>query len=130
MSDDDDRSKPTLIDSISNIRDIRCGARHVLAKSKTRIYSWGSNTYGQLGLGNDDDYDNDGEDNNNNNDSNDDFVPKEIVKLNGSNIIQFECGLWHTHTMDKNVKNGQNDEMDEAVAASVLRKYWELRHEG
>ena len=95
LSDDDDRSKPTLIDSISNICDIRCGARHVLAKSKTRIYSWGSNTYGQLGLGNDDDYDNDGEDNNNNNDSNDDFVPKEIVKLNGSNIIQFECGLWH-----------------------------------
>jgi serine/threonine protein kinase/alpha-tubulin suppressor-like RCC1 family protein len=95
LTDDDDRSKPTLIDSISDIHGIRCGARHVLAKSKNCIYSWGSNTYGQLGLGNGDDYDNDGEDNDNNNDINDDFLPKEIIKLNGSSIIQFECGLWH-----------------------------------
>ena len=67
LGDGDDRSKPTLIESISNIVDIKCGGRHVLAKSKNNgvLYSWGSDTYGQLGLGagsDDDDDDNDDDD--------------------------------------------------------------------
>ena len=36
LGDGDDRSKPTLIESISNIVDIKCGGRHVLAKSKNK----------------------------------------------------------------------------------------------
>lgn len=37
----------------TKIVDISCGNEHTLAKGKDRkIYSWGSNTYGQLGWGN------------------------------------------------------------------------------
>ena len=93
LGDGDDRSKPTLIESISNIVDIKCGGRHVLAKSKNNgvLYSWGSDTYGQLGLGagsDDDDDDNDDDD--------DGLVPRQISKFKGVNILQFECGLWHS----------------------------------
>ena len=82
VGNENDQSVPTLIEALSNIVAIRCGARHVLAKSENcdELYSWGSNTYGQLGLGGD----------RNGDDVDNLQVPKLISEFRGVDVVQFE----------------------------------------
>ena len=93
VENESDHSVPTLIEALSNIVAIRCGARHVLAKSKNcdELYSWGSNTYGQLGLGGD----------SNGDDVDNLQVPKLISEFRGIDVVQFECGWWHNAVISR-----------------------------
>ena len=44
---------PTLVDGLSNIKKVSCGAAHTLALGEDgRAYSWGQAFYGALGQGN------------------------------------------------------------------------------
>lgn len=50
------RNLPTLIEKLKNnkemIRSVSCGFKHVICKTGLgKVYAWGSNSYGQLGLG-------------------------------------------------------------------------------
>lgn len=70
------------ISSLSDVKQVSCGPNHMLAivKSKglpSRVYAWGRNFSGQLGL----------------NSRKDHFSPKEVKRLSEKNIIKVQCGF-------------------------------------
>ena len=79
---------PTLIDALVSdvkrslrISQISCGARHSAAIGATgRVYTWGWNKHGQLGLG----------------DTHDRLVPSMVSRLSKRTIKQVACGWRHT----------------------------------
>ncbi len=64
-----------------NIRMVSCGAEHTIAASWSKVYTWGNNDGGRLGLG----------------DMIDRGQPCEIMKgLCGVEIIDISAGTWHS----------------------------------
>jgi len=68
--------------AIDPVRHIACGARHSIAVLKSgKMYVWGFNKFGQLGLG----------------DLKNRQEPSEMTGLpSSSKICQIDCGRWHT----------------------------------
>ncbi|GAB5372920.1 hypothetical protein AAMO2058_001705600 [Amorphochlora amoebiformis] len=88
--DEKNRTVPTLVKGIDTPNGVACGAHHMLAWSKnaSKMYSWGANASGQLGLGH----------------CRDMSTPQEIPKLSGSlTVITAACGGAHSIavTMEK-----------------------------
>ena len=70
-----------FIENDIKIMDISCGSDHNLAIDENgKIYSWGSNDFGQCGDGT----------------FNDIFKPKLIKYLDQHEIIEIKCGLYHS----------------------------------
>ena len=68
---------PPIINEMHRIREISCGHFHTLALTENGdVFSWGSNSYGQLGL----------------NDTIDRNKPKMIESLNNYRITEIACG--------------------------------------
>ena len=82
------RYVPTLIDALVNeskralrISQVACGSRHGAAIGATgRVYTWGWNRHGQLGLG----------------DTHDRLVPSAVTRLSKRTIKQIACGWRYT----------------------------------
>jgi alpha-tubulin suppressor-like RCC1 family protein len=81
-SNTDDINIPTLIQNISKIVKISCGGifHSLFLTYDGHVYSCGNNDYGQLGLGNYDDY----------------YIPKLIDDLYNINIIKISAGGYHS----------------------------------
>jgi alpha-tubulin suppressor-like RCC1 family protein len=76
LGDTDERNVPTLIPSLSNVKQVSCGQIHSLALlNDGTVYAFGINNAGQLGLG----------------DTDDRNVPTLIPSL--SNVKQVSCGF-------------------------------------
>lgn len=76
---------PTLFINTNKISMITCGKSHIIILMETGdVYSKGDNTYGQLGLGD-------------NNDRN------ELFKIGNYNKCQIVCGSYHTHILTSNI---------------------------
>ena len=78
-------TEPTLLDTITDDRiewiHIVCGGYHTAALTKKgEVFTWGYNSYGQLGHG---DYD-------------ERTIPTKVTSLDGFVIISISCGQWHT----------------------------------
>jgi len=74
---------PKLMDALTDMdfRQISCGAAHTIALTSTgRLFVWGLNDFGQLGLG----------------DTNDRRTPEELTALNGKTIRKIACGATHS----------------------------------
>lgn len=73
---------------------IACGMKHALALTNNgELYSWGSNTEGQLGLGTDVKYE---------------VKPKLIITLIGIPIAFIACGGYHSIAISKSGKIRQD----------------------
>ncbi|XP_028552028.1 RCC1 domain-containing protein 1 isoform X1 [Dendrobium catenatum] len=80
---------PKLLDAPSlesmNAKIVSCGARHsAIVTEDSRVFCWGWNKYGQLGLG----------------DSIDRNIPSE-VPIENLRIMNVSCGWWHTLALAK-----------------------------
>ena len=63
------------------IIDIACGCYHTLVLSQDhRVYSFGRNCHGQLGIGN----------------KTNQFLPQQIDKLDGKRVTQIAAGFYHS----------------------------------
>eukprot|EP01028_Stygiella_incarcerata_P009579 TRINITY_DN45980_c0_g2_i1.p1 TRINITY_DN45980_c0_g2~~TRINITY_DN45980_c0_g2_i1.p1 ORF type:complete len:397 (-),score=85.40 TRINITY_DN45980_c0_g2_i1:85-1275(-) len=75
---------PRCVDSlldIGRVIHVSCGGKHtVVVMEDGRVFSWGDNMYGKLGLGDDKDR----------------MEPVWIESLSEEKIIQVSTGLWHT----------------------------------
>eukprot|EP01084_Bolivina_argentea_P129851 229297_1 len=72
------------------IKDIKCGEKHTLAVDyNNNIYSWGRNFHGQCGDGSKYDI----------------AIPKLIVALKDYNIVNINCGLYHSHAQTDDNKH-------------------------
>ena len=81
----DRRHEPTFLDTCTtektNWSQIACGGCHTVALTKEgKVYTWGCNSNGQLGHG-----DNTSRD-----------MPTNVVSLEGLIIIKISCGYYHT----------------------------------
>ncbi|HLX53033.1 MAG TPA: hypothetical protein VKR58_03800 [Aquella sp.] len=80
---------PSKKDTIS----ISCGMNHTIAMIKNKqLYGWGANTFGELGLGHD----------------NDCYLPQEINLCGERDIISVKCGYYHTVVLVKSKFNRSN----------------------
>ena len=71
------------------VTEIAVGERHCLLRTRyNRIYGWGRNNHGQLGLG----------------DTETRHKPTEIVSLTQREMVQIECGGSHTTVLTKDGK--------------------------
>eukprot|EP00924_Labyrinthula_sp_SR-Ha-C_P009150 snap_masked-scaffold_2-processed-gene-14.14-mRNA-1 protein AED:0.30 eAED:0.31 QI:0/0/0/0.33/1/1/3/0/342 len=70
-------SAPKLVEGLENIRQISCGIYHTLCSTVSTVYSFGRNSYGQLGHGNFQYYD----------------IPAEIKNFEGKHIDSVVAGL-------------------------------------
>ena len=88
LGDNDDRNIPHKLNLCNHcIISVSCGCMHTMALTINGIlYSWGSNCYGQLGLGNFDDQ----------------YLPQQISLQ--ESIISISCGPSHTCILTKNGK--------------------------
>ena len=78
----DGNNHPTRALSGKNIREVACGARHIIAISAhDAIWAWGQNERGQCGLG-------EGVERVD--------TPTEILSLNGCEVLGIACGSTHT----------------------------------
>ena len=88
LNDSKRRLVPSLIASLrrngakhGRIVDISCGGHHALALSSTgKVYVWGRNNHGQLGLG----------------DCDDRSLPEVVVKLRKHRVMQVAAGWRHS----------------------------------
>lgn len=65
---------------MQGVRYVSAGSRHTVCVTPNTVYSWGSGDHGQLGLGSFDGND----------------LPQKIVALDGKNVQQVACGVYHT----------------------------------
>ncbi|XP_054155256.1 RCC1 and BTB domain-containing protein 1-like [Oppia nitens] len=82
-------NRPNLIDGLvgKRIVDISCGYDHSLALTATGdVYSWGDNSYGQLGNGNNFDIQS---------------VPHKVKGFDSQEVIQISCGYYHSMAITK-----------------------------
>merc|ERR1712100_258772 len=80
-------NSPQLISSLKDVEFIECGAFHVFCKIlNNEIYCWGSNYYGQLGLGNNDNQN----------------TPILCSSLLKEDIVDIKCGYFHTLVLTSN----------------------------
>ena len=71
------------------IQEIAVGERHCIVRTRyNKVYGWGKNNHGQLGLGNTDTK----------------TTPTEIIALNNTKLIQIQCGGSHTTVLTTNGK--------------------------
>jgi hypothetical protein len=69
-----------------NIIDICCGSSHTLAlTSNSRVYAWGWNYFGQIGIKSNRDV----------------FKPIRVDEFNGEKVKAISCGLWHSMALTK-----------------------------
>lgn len=86
-----DRMKPDIIPFKRSVVDITCGRDHCLAKTdEFKIYSWGNNYYGQLGLHNF----------TMNLESNKD-EPTEIIYFSKNKVSSIKCGAYNSYAIDE-----------------------------
>jgi alpha-tubulin suppressor-like RCC1 family protein len=81
--------KPSLNKYLSdcNLIDICCGSDHSLAlNSSGEVYAWGSNSFGQLGIGC----------------NSDQLLPKKVYGLEEENVITISCGGYHSMILTEN----------------------------
>ena len=80
---------PKVIESLNNVTSVSCGYDHTAAISDSKLYTFGSGIYGQLGHGKLEHDDNDDDD-----DDNNVYVPKIIESF--KNVTSVSCGANHT----------------------------------
>lgn len=83
LGDHDDRRWPVPLESMNGrpIVQLSAGENHSVALSISgNVYSWGSNKFGQLGVG----------------DENSRLVPSPVYYLQGAHIVHITCGANHT----------------------------------
>merc|ERR1712000_141789 len=80
-------NSPQLISSLKDVEFIESGDEHVFCKIlNNEIYCWGSNYYGQLGLGNNDNQN----------------TPILCSSLLKEDIVDIKCGYFHTLVLTSN----------------------------
>ncbi|KAG1656516.1 putative E3 ubiquitin-protein ligase HERC4 [Nymphon striatum] len=83
LDDTSDKTTPTPLKILHRLKicKICCGEDHSVALTADgRIFTWGAGTYGQLG----------------HNISENQYMPRQVVELMGSYVIQVACGRRHT----------------------------------
>lgn len=71
---------PKHIETLEVVKQVCCGADHVLAYGASGVWSWGNGAGGRLGLG----------------DNTDRYDPCLIPKLKGKFVMQLAAGTWHS----------------------------------
>ncbi|KAL1110115.1 hypothetical protein AAG570_008192 [Ranatra chinensis] len=83
---------PTIIDMFPNIGirvlSVSCGRTHTIVLTNNGVYAWGSNRYGQLGVGN----------------VIQSWFPRNIEFFENSNIIHVSAGQYHSIAIDSNYR--------------------------